>query len=132
MGCRQTTTDNKENSTITNRQTFLIFVGSVLIYGPFRSRTFLSKCNKNSWNIVLLNNKQKLNKLGNARRGREYFICCVLFFHQIFLLTVFKTLVYSFGTIKRLAIHYVTHKILLLNKHAFDVARNINITLQIP
>ena len=49
-----TTTDDRQNSEITNSQAFLRIVWNVLIYGPFGYRTLSSKSHKNSLNISSL------------------------------------------------------------------------------
>ena len=45
----QNTITVRQNSEITDRQTFLIFVRNVLIYGPFGSRTFFFQKLKKQW-----------------------------------------------------------------------------------
>ena len=67
----QTTKDDnkdRQNSEITYRQTVLIFVWLVLIYGPFWSRTFLSESGENSGNIGLFKSKPgHFDKIKNCR-----------------------------------------------------------------
>ena len=52
--------NNRQNSKLTNRQTFPIFVCLVLLYGPFRPSTFLSGSLKTRRNVHSQKSKPKL------------------------------------------------------------------------